>query len=255
MTYGRIGDGGANTVKEHESAAAASKFADKMIAEKLKKGYVPDTAASTAAVASAAPAAAVAPAAPAAARICTSCNTAPAEFEYQEFHCGVNYLLKGIDRIDEDENVSPTEVSLFQYESEKSEYDEDYVCLECLKEKTADEICSTVNVAERIAAESKKKKKPEIKKFDKLPNIEYANNPGAVCNTCGENPAVMHSTRDYFSQYVSIANKHQVWFQTVHDCFSEEGSLCWECFAKCEGVDGPEDVLRMYNNNRQIFGH
>jgi len=39
VTFGRIGDGGSTSVKDHGDATAAAKFAAKMVAEKAKKGY------------------------------------------------------------------------------------------------------------------------------------------------------------------------------------------------------------------------
>lgn len=40
VRFGKIGTGGQTTVKSFDSAADATKHADKLIAEKTKKGYV-----------------------------------------------------------------------------------------------------------------------------------------------------------------------------------------------------------------------
>jgi uncharacterized protein (TIGR02996 family) len=77
VTYGKIGTAGQTQVKDHADAAAAQKEHDKLVAEKLKKGYKETTPAGAAAPAPAAPAAPAKTAKPAKAKESAPAPAAP----------------------------------------------------------------------------------------------------------------------------------------------------------------------------------
>jgi predicted DNA-binding WGR domain protein len=265
--YGKIGSTGVTGEKSHKDAESAKSFATKEIASKQKKGYVIDI--SEKAVDSVSSSNVNAGSTSCSAQ-CSKCNTKAAQYTSSSWN-GTAYFCSAISTVDEESGgLDRRSVLIYftKYDDDCEQDDDERLCLDCLKEFEQENgavgTTSCISVEERLNAEKKLSKIPQVKAFKKLPKVidyDYSKvEDGQVrpqseaCLECAEdgNYQVISAESGCWKPYVSIDNPTDVWYLYHIDHFNDEGAMCWSCFKNKAEIDEAE-VLKLYNANRHIL--
>jgi predicted DNA-binding WGR domain protein len=264
--YGKIGSNGVTGEKSHKDAESAKNFALKEIAGKQKKGYAIETSEKAVESSSSNAKADSTSCSP----NCSKCNAKPAQYISSSWN-GTAYFCSAISTVDEESGgLDKRSVLLYfsKYDDGCEQDDDEPLCLDCLKEfETENAACATtscISIEERLMADKKLSKIPQVKAFENLPKVvdyDYSKvengevrNPSEPCSECGEegNYVVISAESGCWKPYVPINNPMDVWFLYHIDHFNDEGGMCWSCFKSKAEIDEAE-VLKLYNANRHIL--